>query len=93
MDMIGSHLDVTQIFCDVDDLCQQFEQLWQQQPQQPSMPAQKPSRSRLHLSEVITIVIAFHGSGFRTNKSFYTLQCCRIGEEPFPSWSVIALRI
>lgn len=73
MDMIVSHLDVTQIFCDVDDFYQQFEQLWQQQPQLPSMLGERRSRSRLHLSEVMTIVIAFHGSGFRTFKDFYTL--------------------
>lgn len=73
METIVSHLDVTQIFCDVDDFYQQFEQLWQQQPQLPSMLGEKRSRSRLHLSEVMTIVIAFHGSGFRTFKDFYTL--------------------
>ncbi|MDZ4872387.1 MAG: hypothetical protein CLLPBCKN_001775 [Chroococcidiopsis cubana SAG 39.79] len=32
------------------------------------------SRSRMHMSEVITIVIAFHGSGYRTFKDFYTKQ-------------------
>lgn len=73
MDTIVSHLDVTRIFCEVDDFCQQFERLWQQQPQLPSMLGEKRSRSRLHLSEVMTIVIAFHGSGFRTFKDFYTL--------------------
>jgi hypothetical protein len=31
-------------------------------------------RSRMSLSEVMTIVIASHGSGFRTFKDFYTLQ-------------------
>jgi hypothetical protein len=28
----------------------------------------------MSLSEVMTIVIAFHGSGYRTFKEFYTLQ-------------------
>ncbi len=54
MQPIVSHLDVTQIFCDVDDFCQQFERLWQQQVQLPSMLGEKRSRSRLHLSEVMT---------------------------------------
>lgn len=73
MEKIVSHLDVTQIFCEVDDFCQQFERLWQQQAQLPSMLGEKRSRSRLHLSEVMTIVIAFDGSGYRTFKDFYTL--------------------
>jgi hypothetical protein len=30
----------------------------------------KPYRSRLSISEVMTIVIAWHGSGFRTFKDF-----------------------
>ncbi len=82
--MIGSHLDVTQIFWDVDDFCQQFERLWQQQPQLPSMLKEKRSRSRLHLSEVMTIVIAFDGSGYRTFKDFYTLQVLPHWRGAFP---------
>lgn len=37
------------------------------------MPQERRSRSRMSLSEVITIVIAFHGCGCRTFKDFYTL--------------------
>lgn len=84
MDTIVSHLDVTRIFCEVDDFCQQFERLWQQQPQLPSMLGEKRSRSRLHLSEVMTIVIAFHGSGFRTFKDFYTLCVLPHWRKAFP---------
>ncbi|MGB8702512.1 MAG: hypothetical protein WCD18_24100, partial [Thermosynechococcaceae cyanobacterium] len=68
--------DITALFCEVDDFCQQFEQTWSRQPQLPSMPGEKRCRSRLKLSEVMTIVIAFHCSGFRTFKDFYTL-CVR----------------
>lgn len=84
MDMIVSHLDVTQIFCDVDDFCQQFEHLWQQQSQLPSMVGEKRCSSRLQLSEVMTIVIAFHGSGFRTFKDFYTLCVLPHWRRAFP---------
>jgi hypothetical protein len=73
MEPIVSRLDVTAIFCDVDDFCQQFEQAWAEQPQFPSMSGEKRSGSRLRLSEVMTIVIAFHGSGAKTFKDFYTL--------------------
>ncbi|WP_242058223.1 MULTISPECIES: hypothetical protein [Nostoc] len=30
MSTIVSRLDITQIFCDVDDFCKQWENLWQQ---------------------------------------------------------------
>lgn len=64
MEPIVSRLDVTAIFYDVDDFCQQLEQAWANQPQLPSMPGEKRSGSRLRLSEVMTIVIAFHGKRY-----------------------------
>jgi IS5 family transposase len=85
MDTIVSHLDVTKIFCEVDDFCQQFERHWQHQRQLPSMPGEKRSRSRLHLSEVMTIAIAFHGSGARTFKDFYTLTVLPHWHQAFPN--------
>ncbi|MGV2827105.1 hypothetical protein ACLFKQ_03915 [Myxosarcina sp. GI1(2024)] len=72
--MMTSRLDITQIFWDVDDFCNQWSSLWQRQKQLPSMPCEKRCRSRMLLSEVMTIASAFHGSGFRTFKEFYTLQ-------------------
>jgi len=47
----------------VDDFCQQFERLWQQHAQLPAIAEEKLSRSRMRLSEILTIVIAFHSSG------------------------------
>lgn len=84
MNSIVSRLDITQVFCQVDDFCKQFEQQWQHQPQLPSMSGEKRSRSRLRLSEVMTIVIAFHGSGFRTFKDFYTLCVLPHWSKAFP---------
>jgi len=64
-------LDLTQIFCDVDDCYIAFEMACNQTLQLlPYDGEAKPYRSRLRLSEVMTIVIAFHGSGFRTFKDF-----------------------
>ncbi|RUT00280.1 hypothetical protein DSM107010_68450 [Chroococcidiopsis cubana SAG 39.79] len=60
---IVSRLDVTQIFCEVDDFYQSFERHWQQQPLLTASCGERLCRSRLSLSEVMTIVIAFHGSG------------------------------
>lgn len=68
--MMASRLDITQIFCDLDDFCLQWSKLWQRQKQLPSLPNEKRCRSRMSLSEIMTIVIAFHGSDFRTFKGF-----------------------
>ena len=36
MNNIVLHLDITRIFCEVDDFCQSFEKHWQEQPMLPS---------------------------------------------------------
>lgn len=84
MNDIISRLDITQIFCEVDDFCQKFEHYWHEQKQLPSMPGERHSRSRMSLSEIMTIVIAFHGSGFRTFKEFYTLCVLPHWQRAFP---------
>jgi hypothetical protein len=85
MEPIVSRLDVTVIFWEVDSFCEQFEQAWAQQPQLPSMAGEKRSRSRMRLSEVMTIMIAFHGSGARTFKDFYTLTVQPYWHKAFPN--------
>lgn len=85
MSTIVSRLDITQIFCDVDDFCSVWEKEWQQTPQLPSMKGHRRSQSRMYLSEVMTIVIAFHGSGYRTFKQFYTLQVLPGWLQAFPN--------
>ena len=81
---IKSHLDLTQIFCDVDDFYQNFEKYCYSTPQLTACVGEKLCRSRLSLSEVMTIVIAFHGSGYRTFKDFYTLQVLPHWKSAFP---------
>jgi hypothetical protein len=73
MDTLVSRLDIAHLFCELDDFYQHFEYGWQHQAQLPSMPGERRSQSRLSLSEVMTIAVAFPGSGFRTFKEFYTL--------------------
>jgi hypothetical protein len=85
MQPIVSRLDLTAVFCDVDDFCQTFEWAWENQPQLPAMPGEKRCRSRMRLSEVMTIVIAFHGSGMRTFKDFYTLVVQPHWRKAFPN--------
>jgi hypothetical protein len=69
-----ARLDLTQIFCDIDDFYQVSDSVGEAVPQLPSNAEAKQYQSKLRLSEVASIGIAFHGSGFRTFKAFYTLQ-------------------
>jgi hypothetical protein len=58
------------LFCDVDDYCQ----AWQaQQPKRlPGVSGQRRRQPRLSESEIMTIVIHFHQSGYRNFKDYYT---------------------
>ena len=85
MSTIVSRLDITQIFCDIDDFCKRWESFWQEIPQLPSTLGERRCNSRMHLSEVMTIVIAFHGSGYRTFKDFYTLHVLPGWGNAFPN--------
>lgn len=71
---IKSRLDIGQLFWEVDELCKKIDLYQSPHLQLESSEPAKPYRSRLSLSEVTTIVIAFQASGRRTCKDFYTLQ-------------------
>jgi hypothetical protein len=64
-------MNILPIFCDVDDFCLLFEPLWHQRLLQ-SGAARRNKPSALALSEVMTILILFHCSGYRDLKTFYT---------------------
>lgn len=59
------------LFCDVDDFCQ-----WVQQQQLPAG-GRRVRQPGLCASEIMTIMIHFHQSGYRNFKSYYTyhVQC------------------
>jgi hypothetical protein len=63
-------MDIVALFCDIDDFCLHFELPWRQH-----LLAQGSSRRQrattLALSDVMTIEVAFHQSGYRTFKDFY----------------------
>lgn len=85
MSTIVSRLDLTEIFCALDDFCSTWERMWQATPQLPSITCERRSKSRMHISEVMTIAIAFHGSGYRTFKDFYTRQVLPGWSKAFPN--------
>ena len=85
MTPIISRLDLTQIFCDVDDFYEHFQENRANQLQLPSDDRQKPCHSRLCVSEVMAIMIAFHGSGYKTFKEFYLKQVLPYWRGEFPN--------
>jgi hypothetical protein len=86
MSLSLARLDLTQIFCDVDDFYREFEQFCERTiPRLPCDGQPKGYQSRLSVSEVMTIVIAFHGSGYRTFKDFYQQTVLADWRDAFPN--------
>ena len=76
-------LSLESLFCHVDDFCQWFEPQWQKQLLGDGLQMRQRSR-RLCLSEIMTILIAFHQSAYRNFKWFYTQLVCRYWRKAFP---------
>lgn len=64
-------MDTVSIFCAIDDFCKLFEPHWQQ-VLLAAAPKQRDRKPSLCLSEVLTIIVCFHLSDYRTFKGYYT---------------------
>jgi hypothetical protein len=76
-------MSVLELFCHVDDFCQSFEPKWHAH----SLVTGSKRRNRardLALSEIMTILILFHQSHYRTFKAFYTEHVCSELRNEFP---------
>lgn len=62
-------LDITTLFCSVDDFWKDFKINWYQK--QINYKSPRGPKSYLSMSEIMTIMILFHQSNFRTFKYFY----------------------
>jgi hypothetical protein len=76
-------MSLLELFCAVDDFCRQLEPAWRQQ-QLASGLRQRQRTRQLCLSEIMTILIAFHSSGYRNFKTYYREQVCRYWHAEFP---------
>lgn len=63
-------MEIVALFCDIDDFCMQFAPRWQQHLVSTGSRL-RWREHRLCLSEVMTIVVSFHQSGYRTFKDYY----------------------
>lgn len=65
-------IDYDVLFCFVDDFCKAFSDWWQLTLLQADGTGKKRNRgTRLHLSEILTIMLAYHESGYRCFKDYY----------------------
>ena len=75
---------ITKIFCDIDDFMQEFENLYKQKMIEDKEMIGRVS-SRLSMSEVMTIIVYFHRSGYRTFKDFYLKHILKSMKSAFPN--------
>ena len=76
-------MDILPIFCDIDDFCLLFEPLWRTRLLA-AVPRQRQRATTLCLSEVMTIIVLFHSSGYRNFKTFYTQHVLKHLAGAFP---------
>lgn len=63
-------LDFTETFYFIHDFCKGFERWWEEKLLTYGL-RKRRRRSKLHLSEIITILIDYHRSGFKCFKDYY----------------------
>ena len=75
--------DILPLFSDLDDFCQSFEPTFKTK-QLESGTVGRHRQSTLTLSEVMTILVWFQQSGYRTFKDFYLKEVCLHLRDEFP---------
>lgn len=77
---------ITEIFVSVDDFCLHFEQEFKKyQLEHPGNSKKRNRKTSLTDSEIIAILIAFHGGQFRNFKHFYVNYVCIHLKHCFPT--------
>lgn len=75
---------ILELFCDVDDFCQLYWAQWQQRLLTDGT-KQRRRATQMAPSEMMTLVILFHASHYRTFKAFYTQHVCQHLRSEFPT--------
>jgi hypothetical protein len=75
-------VSILDLFCSVDEFWQRFEPLWQRELV--AAGRRRRRRGRMSPSELMTILILFQQSQYRTFKAFYTEQVQRHWRAEFP---------
>jgi hypothetical protein len=77
-------VELENIFWDIDDFCQEFEKFFNPQAL-PEKIRKRQQKSKLCLSEIVTIIINFHISGYRNFKDYYTKHVSIYLASEFPN--------
>ena len=77
-------MSLTRLFCDIDDFCQWFTPEWEKT--QLTEGSKKRRRQRgLSQAEIMTILVFYHQSGYKTFKWFYQRVVCKRLNQAFPT--------
>jgi len=76
-------MNVTELFCDIDDFCQSFLPIWFAKLLKDGE-KKRLRRSKLSESEIMTILVLFQQSGYRNFKRFYHDQVMLHMSTEFP---------
>jgi hypothetical protein len=82
-------MNVTQLFCDADDFCQRFISNWKKIPLEEKKDGDEKTKTRARArsvceSEIITLVVCYYLSGYRTFKWFYLRFAQKYWSADFP---------
>lgn len=69
-------MDILSLFCEIDDFCKVFEQVWQKRQLNDGKRHRKRATG-LSQAEVMTILILYHASGYKNLKAFYLQEIIR----------------
>lgn len=75
---------LTSMFCEIDDFCKRFEPEFERQLKKAGL-RKRIRSSRLSLSEIMTIIVHFHQSSYRTFKHYYTKHVQMYLSNEFPN--------
>ena len=76
-------MSILDLYCSVDAFWQRFEPMWERELLR-SGKRQRRRATRLHPAEILTILILFQQSGYRTFKAFYTQHVQAHLRQEFP---------
>lgn len=76
-------MDILHLFCDIDDFCRKFEPSFNQRLIS-DRPKLRNRQSQMSMSEVMTIIVSFHQSGYRNFKTYYLEYVCKHLKKEFP---------
>jgi hypothetical protein len=75
---------LTRLFCDADDFCHWFTPEWEKAQIEEGSKKRRRKRGLSH-AEIMTIMVFYHQSGYKTFKWFYERTVCKRLNQEFPT--------